>query len=255
MSFEKLGLMAELVKAVALKGYTEPTPIQSQSIPVILKGGDLMGGAQTGTGKTAAFTLPILQLLTENASSHARNGKQSWPRALIITPTRELAAQIGESVNAYGRGLDTTSTVIFGGVGINPQTARLRRGVDIVVATPGRLLDHANQRNINLSKIDILVLDEATANIDSYTERIIQDALKKLLEGRTALVIAHRLSTIRNSDRIIVVRDGEIIESGTHDNLVSANGLYAQLWQTNYTSFDDIAGNADDVTGIPATTT
>jgi ATP-binding cassette subfamily B multidrug efflux pump len=101
----------------------------------------------------------------------------------------------------------------------------------------------------------ILVLDEATANIDSYTERIIQDALKKLLEGRTALVIAHRLSTIRNSNQIIVVRDGEIVENGTHDELVSATGLYAQLWQTNYTSFDDISENADDITGAPASTT
>jgi len=134
MSFEKLGLMAELVKAVAQKGYTKTTPIQAQCIPLILQGGDVMGGAQTGTGKTAAFVLPILQLLTENASTHARNGKQSWPRALIITPTRESAAQIGESVNAYGRGLDTTSTVIFGEVGIDPQTARIMAGLEPITS-------------------------------------------------------------------------------------------------------------------------
>ena len=190
MSFEKLGLRAELIKAVIAKGYAEPTPIQAQAIPTILEGRDLMGGAQTGTGKTAAFTLPILQLLTEQDSRHARNGKQSWPRALIITPTRELAAQIGESVTAYGKGLNISSTVVFGGVGMHPQISRLRKGVDILVATPGRLLDHANHRKVNLSKIDILVLDEADRMLDMGFIHDIRRILKLLPKRRQNLLFS-----------------------------------------------------------------
>ena len=145
-------------------------------------------------------------------------------------------------------------------IGAHDFVMQLENGYDTTLEQRGSNLSVGQRQLLSFARAlvadpKILVLDEATANIDSYTERIIQDALKKLLEGRTALVIAHRLSTIRNSDRIIVVRDGKIIETGTHDNLVGANGLYAQLWQTNYTSFDDIAGNADDITGIPATTT
>ncbi|MEK7773397.1 MAG: DEAD/DEAH box helicase, partial [Deltaproteobacteria bacterium] len=159
MSFEHLGLQAELLGAVAAEGYTSPTPIQARAIPVILEGRDVLGGAQTGTGKTAAFALPILQLLN-------KGGKGRLPRALILTPTRELAAQVEESVRTYGRNLPLRSTVIYGGVGINPQIEALRRGVDILVATPGRLLDHAGQGTLNLSKVEILVLDEADRMLD-----------------------------------------------------------------------------------------
>jgi ATP-dependent RNA helicase RhlE len=162
MSFETLGLSAELLRAVSEQGYTEPTPVQSKAIPAILEGKDVMAGAQTGTGKTAGFTLPLLQLLSENPDSSARRPI----RALVLTPTRELAAQVGESIEIYGRHLPLRSTVIFGGVKINPQKDKLRRGVDILVATPGRLLDHISQRTVDLSQVEILVLDEADRMLD-----------------------------------------------------------------------------------------
>ena len=162
MSFDSLGLSAELVRAVLEKGYSKPTSIQFQSIPVILKGLDIMGRAQTGTGKTAGFTLPLLHLL--NKPSQNRHPRS--PRALILTPTRELAAQVAQSVDTYGKYLSLKSTTVFGGVNINPQIAKLRSGVDILVATPGRLLDHANQKTVDLSKVEILVLDEADRMLD-----------------------------------------------------------------------------------------
>ncbi len=163
MSFESLGLRAELLRAVSEKGYSEPTPIQKQAIPPILEGLDLLGGAQTGTGKTAGFTLPMLQRLM--ATEKPVQGRRPV-RALILTPTRELAAQVAESVVTYGRHLPLRSAVIFGGVSINPQKQKLIKGVDIVVATPGRLLDHVGQRSVDLSKVDILVLDEADRMLD-----------------------------------------------------------------------------------------
>jgi ATP-dependent RNA helicase RhlE len=151
------------VRAVADEGYTEATPIQAQAIPVILAGRDVLGAAQTGTGKTAAFTLPLLQRLA--ASPHERREPKSV-RALILTPTRELAAQVEESVRTYGRHMKASATVVYGGVGINPQIDALRRGVDILVATPGRLLDHVGQRTVDLTKVEILVLDEADRMLD-----------------------------------------------------------------------------------------
>jgi ATP-dependent RNA helicase RhlE len=163
MSFESLGLMAELRRAVSEKGYTTPTPIQQKAIPLILEGRDLMGGAQTGTGKTAGFTLPILQrIATDNKSA----GNHRAIRALVLTPTRELAAQVMESVHTYGRYLPLKSTVVHGGVKIQPQVQKLRRGVDVLVATPGRLLDHIQQNTVDLSKVDMLVLDEADRMLD-----------------------------------------------------------------------------------------
>ena len=155
--------MTELLTAVSDKGYKEPSPIQKQAIPLILEGRDLMGGAQTGTGKTAGFTLPLLQRLME--TSKPIKGRRPI-RALVLTPTRELAAQVAESVKDYGKHLPLRSTVIFGGVSINPQKQKLIKGVDIVVATPGRLLDHVSQRSVNLSNVDILVLDEADRMLD-----------------------------------------------------------------------------------------
>ncbi|HEY9199513.1 MAG TPA: DEAD/DEAH box helicase [Gammaproteobacteria bacterium] len=162
MSFSELGLAAELVRAVSEQGYSEPTPVQRQAIPVILEGRDILAGAQTGTGKTAGFTLPLLHRL------HARRpeGNRRPVRALILTPTRELAAQVAESVNTYGKYLPLKSAVVFGGVGINPQIAQLRRGVDILIATPGRLLDHIGQKTVDLSHLEILVLDEADRMLD-----------------------------------------------------------------------------------------
>lgn len=179
MSFLKLGLKAELVRAVSEEGYTSPTPVQVQAIPVILEGRDILAGAQTGTGKTAGFTLPMLQRL------HTRKpaGNRLQVRALILTPTRELAAQVGESVKTYGKYLPLRSAVIFGGVGINPQIAKLRRGVDILVATPGRLLDHISQKTVDLSNLEILVLDEADRMLDMGFIRDIRRILALLPES------------------------------------------------------------------------
>ncbi|HEY7657629.1 MAG TPA: DEAD/DEAH box helicase [Burkholderiales bacterium] len=164
-TFENLGLSAELLRAVAEQGYTEPTPIQAQAIPIVLSGRDLLGAAQTGTGKTAGFTLPLLQRLAAGANASASPARHPV-RALILVPTRELAAQVQESVRAYGRHSKLRSTVVFGGVGFNPQATELRRGADIVVATPGRLLDHVEQRTIDLRQVEILVLDEADRMLD-----------------------------------------------------------------------------------------
>jgi ATP-dependent RNA helicase RhlE len=162
MSFDSLGLCAELLSAISTQGYTTPTPIQIQAIPVVLEGCDLLASAQTGTGKTAAFALPIVQRLSENIPA----GKRRRPRVLVLVPTRELAAQVSEQMQNYGRRLSLRSTMIYGGVNIQAQIERLHRGVDIVVATPGRLLDHAERATINLSKIEFLVLDEADRMLD-----------------------------------------------------------------------------------------
>src|SRR6266545_1333938 len=162
MSFESLGLRAELLSAIAAQGYTTPTPIQTGAIPVVFEGCDLLAGAQTGTGKTAAFALPIVQRLGENIPGQKRRA----PRALVLVPTRELAAQVSEQMNNYARRLSLRSTMIYGGVTIQAQIERLHRGVDIVVATPGRLLDHAERGTVNLSRIEFLVLDEADRMLD-----------------------------------------------------------------------------------------
>jgi ATP-dependent RNA helicase RhlE len=163
MPFAQLGLAAPLLKAVAEQGYVTPTPIQQQTIPLILDGRDVLAGAQTGTGKTAGFTLPLLQRLAE---SDAKPQKPRKIRALILTPTRELAAQVYDSVRAYGKHLPLFTEVVVGGVSINGQIRSLQRGCDIVVATPGRLLDHLLQRHIDLAHLEILVLDEADRMLD-----------------------------------------------------------------------------------------
>jgi ATP-dependent RNA helicase RhlE len=165
MAFSKLGLSDALLRAVADQGYTAPTPIQAQAIPAVLAGGDLLAGAQTGTGKTAGFVLPMLQRLSTSPSSHAAGPRRSL-RALILTPTRELAAQVEASIKTYGKHLKLTSMVLFGGVGLAPQTAQLKHGIDILVATPGRLLDHHGQGNVDFSRVEIFVLDEADRMLD-----------------------------------------------------------------------------------------
>jgi ATP-dependent RNA helicase RhlE len=164
-SFSALGLIPELTRAVADQGYLEPTPIQAKAIPPILQRRDVMGAAQTGTGKTAGFTLPILQLLAPQASTSLSPARHPT-RALILTPTRELAAQIEESVHAYGKYIPLRATVVYGGVDIGPQMKILHGGVEILVATPGRLLDHLHQKSVNLSRVEILVLDEADRMLD-----------------------------------------------------------------------------------------
>ncbi len=165
MSFDSLGLSPELLRAVTEQGYTEPTPIQAQAIPLILAGRDVQAAAQTGTGKTAGFTLPILQRLQPLASTSVSPAKHPI-RCLVLTPTRELAAQVHASVQTYGKYLPLRAAVIYGGVNMTPQIKELMAGVEIVVATPGRLLDHVQQRTINLSQVDILVLDEADRMLD-----------------------------------------------------------------------------------------
>jgi ATP-dependent RNA helicase RhlE len=165
MTFDELNLAPAILKAVHEQGYETPTPIQAQAIPAVLEGHDLLAGAQTGTGKTAAFTLPMLHKLTKGQGKTNKFGKDGIA-ALVLTPTRELAAQVEESVRTYGKYLNLTSTVIFGGVGMNPQIDRIKRGVDILVATPGRLLDLQQQGNLDLSTVEILVLDEADRMLD-----------------------------------------------------------------------------------------
>ena len=162
MSFEELGLSKPLLKAIKEQGYIKPTPIQAQAIPVILQRKDILAGAQTGTGKTAGFTLPLLELLSRKPQNKAKH----QTKALILTPTRELAAQVAESVELYGKHLPFKSAVIFGGVKINPQITKLRKGVDIIIATPGRLLDHMSQKTVDLRHIDFLILDEADRMLD-----------------------------------------------------------------------------------------
>ena len=185
MAFTTLGLSAELLRAIDEQGYRTPTPIQKQAIPVILEGRDIMAGAQTGTGKTAGFTLPLLQRLSEQYQQHS---KKRRVRALIVTPTRELAAQVEESVTNYGKHLPLTSAVIFGGVKINPQINRLRKGVDILVATPGRLLDHVQQGTLDLSAVEMLVLDEADRMLDMGFIRDIRKILALLPRKRQNLL-------------------------------------------------------------------
>ncbi len=189
-SFDTLGLRAELLRAVAEEGYSTPTPVQAKAIPVVLSGRDLLAAAQTGTGKTAGFTLPLLQRLAATEVAGPRK-----VRALILVPTRELAAQVQESIRTYGKHLGRIrTTLIFGGVGINPQIAELRRGVDIVVATPGRLLDHAGQKTIDLRHVEVLVLDEADRMLDMGFIHDIRRILALLPKKRQNLLFSATFS-------------------------------------------------------------
>ncbi|MBI3135384.1 MAG: DEAD/DEAH box helicase [Bacteroidetes bacterium] len=185
MKFTDLGIIDTILKSLHAEGYEKPTPIQQQAIPILLKGTDLLGCAQTGTGKTAAFSIPILQLLHERGFGDGK-GKRTL-KVLILTPTRELASQIGESIRVYGKGLNLTHAVIFGGVNQNPQVAQMRQGVDILVATPGRLLDLMNQGHIRLDTIDFFVLDEADRMLDMGFIHDINRILPKLPKKRQSL--------------------------------------------------------------------
>ena len=189
MKFTELGLAPEILRAIADQGYEIPTPIQAQAIPVVLAGHDLMACAQTGTGKTAGFTLPILNRLASSKTTGPRK-----IRVLILTPTRELAAQVEDSVRTYGAHLPFKSLVIFGGVGINPQISALKKGVDILVATPGRLLDHAQQRTVDLSGVDVLVLDEADRMLDMGFIHDIRKVLALLPKKRQNLLFSATFS-------------------------------------------------------------
>ncbi len=189
MTFKELGLIEPLLRAIKDQGYTKPSPIQERAIPIVLSKKDVLAGAQTGTGKTAGFTLPLLQ----NLSKHPKKGK-IHVRALVLTPTRELAAQVQESIYTYGKYLPFKSTVIFGGVKINPQITILRKGVDIVVATPGRLLDHISQKTIDLSHVECLILDEADRMLDMGFINDIKKVLNVLPKNRQTLLFSATFS-------------------------------------------------------------
>ena len=207
VKFTDLGLSEPLLRAVAETGYTIPTPIQAQAIPQVLKGGDLLAAAQTGTGKTAGFTLPILHRLTTTQAAVSKPGR---PRCLILVPTRELAAQVEESVRTYGKHVTIKSMVMFGGVNINPQYTALRGKVDILVATPGRLLDHVGQRTVDLSGVEILVLDEADRMLDMGFIRDIKKVIALIPKQRQTLLFSATFS-----DEIKLLANGLLNNPGT----------------------------------------
>lgn len=219
MSFTKLGLSQPLLRAVKEEGYTKPTPIQLAAIPVVLSKKDVLAGAQTGTGKTAGFTLPLLELLSQKTPPR---GKRII-RALILTPTRELATQVEQSVKTYGKYLPLTSTVVFGGVGIHPQIALFRKGVDILVATPGRLLDHVGQKTVDLSHVEFLVLDEADRMLDMGFIHDIKKVLAILPKHKQSLLFSATFSseikkladTLLNAPKLI-----EVARANTASELV-----------------------------------
>jgi ATP-dependent RNA helicase RhlE len=224
MKFEDLGLLPELLKAVADNGYTDPTPIQQQAIPVILAGKDVMGGAQTGTGKTAGFTLPMLQRLAHHASSSPSPARHPV-RALILTPTRELAMQVHESVKTYSKYLPLKSCVIYGGVDIKAQIQELREGREIVVATPGRLLDHVQQKSVNFGQVEILILDEADRMLDMGFIPDIKRILALLPKARQSLLFSATFSEeikkladamLKTPQLIEVARRNAVNESISH---------------------------------------
>jgi len=191
MSFSNLGLSEPLLKAIKEQGYNTPTPIQKQAIPTVIEGKDVLAAAQTGTGKTAGFTLPLLEKLSQtNPQMQKRH-----IRALVLTPTRELAAQVAESIKTYGKYVPYTSTVIFGGVGINPQLATIRKGVDIVIATPGRLLDIAGQKGIDFSKLECLILDEADRMLDMGFIHDIKKLMKLMPKQKQTLLFSATFSS------------------------------------------------------------
>ncbi len=218
MSFESLGLTAALCRTVSDKGYTTPTPIQAAAIPVVLEGRDLMAAAQTGTGKTAGFTLPMLQRLQASAPT----GGRRKVRALVLTPTRELCLQVMDSVRTYGKGMPLKATAIFGGVSINPQISSLRQGVDIVVATPGRLLDHVNQRTLDLSQVEILVLDEADRMLDMGFIRDIKKIIALLPRARQNLLFSATFSDEIRSLANSLLHNPQSIEVAARNTAVEA---------------------------------
>jgi ATP-dependent RNA helicase RhlE len=224
MKFDDLGLLPELLKAVTEAGYTEPTPIQAQAIPVVLAGKDVMGGAQTGTGKTAGFVLPLLQRLARHASTSPSPARHPV-RALILTPTRELAMQVHESVQTYGKHIPLRDLVVYGGVDIKPQTEALRKGVEIVVATPGRLLDHVQQKSVNFNSVEVLVLDEADRMLDMGFIPDIKRILAMLPKERQSLLFSATFSEeikrladsmLKEPVLIEVARRNAVTETVTH---------------------------------------
>ena len=237
MSFADLGLVPELLRAVADTGYTTPTPIQQQAIPVVLSGRDVMGGAQTGTGKTASFTLPLLNRLARHANSSTSPARHAT-RALILAPTRELAMQVFESVKTYSKYLPLRATCIYGGVDMKAQIAELRNGVEIVVATPGRLLDHVQQKTIQLGQVEMLVLDEADRMLDMGFIPDIRRILELLPASRQSLLFSATFSDeikkladqmLKEPQLIEVARRNTVSETITHRVHPVSTGLKRNL--------------------------
>ncbi|ANB18279.1 DEAD/DEAH box helicase [Dokdonella koreensis] len=217
MSFESLGLAPELNRALAELGYAQPTPIQSEAIPLALAGHDLMGGAQTGTGKTAAFALPLLQRIAQTPPA----GGPRRPRALVLTPTRELAVQVHDSLRAYGKYLRLASTTVYGGAGMQPQIDALRRGVDILVATPGRLIDHMERRSVDLSQVQVLVLDEADRMLDMGFLAAIKRILGKLPANRQTLLFSATFEDAIKKLAMEFLRDPREVQVSTRNTVAS----------------------------------
>ena len=217
MKFNELGLMPSLLKAVNEKGYTEPSPIQEKAIPLILKRKDVLASAQTGTGKTAGFTLPLLQILSKQPNSNHRKIK-----ALILTPTRELAAQIYDNVVEYSKYLEIRSTVIFGGVNQKPQVSKIRNGIDILIATPGRLLDLENQRLLSLQNVEILVLDEADRMLDMGFQRDINKIMNLLPSKRQNLLFSATFSKEIKRLAKGILNDPALVETSPQNTTVEA---------------------------------
>ncbi|NJS16834.1 MAG: DEAD/DEAH box helicase [Nostocaceae cyanobacterium CSU_2_110] len=234
-SFSELGLSNEIIRAVTERGYTKPTPIQMQAIPAVLSGGDILAGAQTGTGKTASFTLPLLHRLS-SSDNHNKVEKtpDTYPRirALILTPTRELAAQVQESVYEYGKYSNLRSMAMFGGVSINPQKRRLRNGIDILVATPGRLLDHVQQGTVNLSGIEVLVLDEADRMLDMGFIRDIRRILSLLPKQRQNLLFFATFSEKIKALAAGLLNNPTMIEVARRN--VTADTVAQKIYQVDY---------------------
>jgi len=257
MSFDSFGLHPDLMRAIAEVGYTTPTPIQAQAIPVIVGGGDVMGAAQTGTGKTAAFTLPILQRLMPHANTSASPARHPV-RALMLAPTRELADQIAQNVGQYAKYVPLRSTVVFGGVDMNPQTAALRSGVEILIATPGRLLDHVQQKTVSLGSVSVLVLDEADRMLDmgflpdlqrivnllpkarqsllfsaTFSPEIRKLAKTFLNDTPTVIEVAARNATAENVTQIVYTVDRAEAKRAAVAHLVKSRGLKQVIVFTN----------------------
>ncbi|MCX4165430.1 MULTISPECIES: DEAD/DEAH box helicase [Paraburkholderia] len=226
-TFDQFGLSPDILKAIAEQGYTTPTPIQAQAIPVVLSGRDVMGAAQTGTGKTASFSLPIIQRLLPLASTSASPARHPV-RALILTPTRELADQVAANVQAYAKHTPLRSAVVFGGVDMNPQSAELRRGVEVLIATPGRLLDHVQQKTANLGQVQMLVLDEADRMLDMGFLPDLQRILNLLPKERQTLLFSATFSGEIKKLAATYLRNPQTIE------VARSNSTATNVTQTVY---------------------
>ncbi|MCC7201954.1 MAG: DEAD/DEAH box helicase [Nitrospirae bacterium] len=230
MSFEKMGLSPEILKALKSKNYVDPTPIQSKAIPVIMQGKDLIGCAQTGTGKTAGFTLPVLNRL--------QKGKSPSLRALVLVPTRELAMQVHDSVKTYGSNLRLRTALVYGGVGIYPQKEALRRGVDILIATPGRLMDHMRQRTVSFKNLEVLVIDEADRMLDMGFIADIRTIIKSIPQQRQTLLFSATMPAEIQRLANEILKQPEVVEVARQGT--PASGVRQVVYPVDVTRKSDL---------------